>query len=588
MANGPELNTDGPVGVTVKLDGKAMADDIQLQSVRVLHELNRIPEARFTVLSDSLQIEDFTALDSADFAVGTEVEISAFYGDYAEKSLFKGIILTNRARLDGRSGLRMELICRDKAMRLTEVRSSAPYDAMKDSEVMERIIKDAGLTSEITDTKAAAATQLRVGATDWDFLRLLADRNGFALFVEGGKIKAVAPDTSGAAVLSVTYGINIIDLDISLDTHRMIGAAKFSAWTEKDQAVVTDESNTVPAQSFGNTSVSTLAKVLGDREVQTGTAIELASDRLGVMAKARTARAGLAAVRGTVKFQGNGEIRPLDMLQVVGTGDRFSGDGFVSSVEHEIGGGAWTTQVRLGLPPDWTSDAQGLGAPAAAGIATPIHGLQIGKVVALAPDEEGMQRIQVKLPMIGDPAAEVWARFAQPYASKEMGIQFLPEVDDEVLVSFLNADPSAPIVIGSLHNDKAKRPIEATTTNDLKTIVTREKLKMTFDDAKKIITVETPGGHVLTLDDEASSFSLKDMNGNSIVMDSGGISLTTDKDITLKATGNVATEATMDATVTANNVTCEAQIGFTGKGGATAEVSAGGQTKVEGGIVMIN
>lgn len=588
MANGPELNTDGPVGVTVKLDGKPMADDVQLQSVRVLHELNRIPEASFTVLSDSLQIEDFTALDSADFAVGTEVEISAFYGGYAEQSIFKGIILTNRARLDARNGLRMELICRDKAMRLTEVRSSAPYEKMKDSEVMSRIIGDANLTSDITATSAAATTQLRVGATDWDFLRLLADRNGFVLFVEGGKIKAAAPDTSGAAVLSVTYGINIIDLDISLDTHRMIGAAKLSAWTEKDQAIATGESNTIPAQTFGDTPVSKLAKVLGDREVQVSTAGEIASDMLGSMARARTTRAGLAAVRGTVKFQGNGTIKPLDMLQVVATGDRFSGDGFVSSVEHEIGGGTWTTQVRLGLPQDWTSDAQGLGGPAAAGIATPIHGLQIGKVLALAPDEEGMQRIKIKLPMIGDPGAEVWARFAQPYASKEIGIQFLPEVDDEVLVSFLNADPSAPIVIGSLHNDKAKRPIEATTTNDLKTIVTREKLKMTFDDAKKIITVETPGGHVLTLDDDASSFSLKDMNGNSIVMDSGGITVTSDKDITLKATGNVATEATMDATVTANNVTCEAQIGFTGKGGATAEVSAGGQTTVEGGIVMIN
>ncbi len=45
---------------------------------------------------------------------------------------------------------------------------------------------------------------------------------------------------------------------------------------------------------------------------------------------------------------------------------------------------------------------------------------------------------------------------------------------------------------------------------------------------------------------------------------------------------------TQDATVKGMNVTCQANTGFTGKGGATAELSAGGQTTVKGGVVMIN
>jgi hypothetical protein len=36
------------------------------------------------------------------------------------------------------------------------------------------------------------------------------------------------------------------------------------------------------------------------------------------------------------------------------------------------------------------------------------------------------------------------------------------------------------------------------------------------------------------------------------------------------------------------NVNCEAQVGFAGKGSATAELSAAGQTTVKGGMVMIN
>jgi hypothetical protein len=36
------------------------------------------------------------------------------------------------------------------------------------------------------------------------------------------------------------------------------------------------------------------------------------------------------------------------------------------------------------------------------------------------------------------------------------------------------------------------------------------------------------------------------------------------------------------------NVSCEALAGFTGKGAATAELSASGQTTIKGAIVMIN
>ena len=49
----------------------------------------------------------------------------------------------------------------------------------------------------------------------------------------------------------------------------------------------------------------------------------------------------------------------------------------------------------------------------------------------LLEDPRGDMRIKIKLEMIGEKGAEVWARYAQPYASKEAGIQFMPEIGDE-------------------------------------------------------------------------------------------------------------------------------------------------------------
>ena len=131
----------------------------------------------------------------------------------------------------------------------------------------------------------------------------------------------------------------------------------------------------------------------------------------------------------------------------------------------------------------------------------------------------------------------------------------------------------------------------------IKTIVTKEQLKMKFDDENKIITVETPGGHILTMDDNEQTFSMVDSNNNSIVMDSSGIAISTDNDISITAKGSIAAEATSDftaesstgdVTISGLNVSCEAQAAFTAEGNATAELSASGQTTVKGGLVMIN
>lgn len=79
-------------------------------------------------------------------------------------------------------------------------------------------------------------------------------------------------------------------------------------------------------------------------------------------------------------------------------------------------------------------------------------------------------------------------------------------------------------------------------------------------------------------------------------MDSSGISLSSAKDIKLKAKGTITMDATSKISATAKqdvsleglNVKVQAKVGATVKGNATAELSASGQTTVKGAMVMIN
>jgi uncharacterized protein involved in type VI secretion and phage assembly len=359
---------------------------------------------------------------------------------------------------------------------------------------------------------------------------------------------------------------------------------------------VAGDGGLLPATNWGDVGAAKMAGAAGARLEDLSTARELDTAELRRVGKARLARSVLSAITGRCTYPGSGLVGPGDVLEIKGLGTRFGGRAFVSGITHEIGEGGWRTTAMLGLDAAFAGDGRGLSGAAGQGIATPIHGLQTGIVEALTEDPEGRMRVKVLLPMISAEGAAVWARYAQPYASIGAGIQFMPEIGDEVLVAFLGADPGSPVVIGAVHSDGRAQAAAPDDANSVKGIVTREKLKMAFDDERKVIMLETPGGHVVTLDDEAGALTLTCSNGNTIEMGAGGIEITSIADLKIKATGaltanadgQVGIKAGMDAKLAGLNVACSGDVGFEGKGGATAKLSGGGQTTVEGAIVMIN
>ncbi len=88
------------------------------------------------------------------------------------------------------------------------------------------------------------------------------------------------------------------------------------------------------------------------------------------------------------------------------------------------------------------------------------HGVYAAQVTDVA-DREGTGRVQVRLLSCDGFASQdslIWARVAVPFSGSNYGAYFIPNVNDEVLVAFLNGDPRFPIVIGSLWHGNAKAP----------------------------------------------------------------------------------------------------------------------------------
>src|SRR5690242_4726242 len=74
-------------------------------------------------------------------------------------------------------------------------------------------------------------------------------------------------------------------------------------------------------------------------------------------------------------------------------------------------------------------------------------------------DPDSRSRVQIRLVNadgVTDQDGPIWARVAVPFAGDGNGGFFIPDVGDEVLVTFVNGDSRLPIVIGSLWNGAAK------------------------------------------------------------------------------------------------------------------------------------
>lgn len=165
------------------------------------------------------------------------------------------------------------------------------------------------------------------------------------------------------------------------------------------------------------------------------------------------------------------------------------------------------------------------------------------------PDNQG--RVKVTLPWSVDAKGaryEGWARLATMMGGNNRGSWFVPDVDDEVLVAFEHGDPRRPYVLGGLWNgrDRAPESMDGAGNNYRKVLRSRNGVKVTLDDqdGQEKLVLETPGGQRLTLKDGPGAVEIVDSNGNSVKLETSGITITAGAKVTVNA-GQVAVSAGM-------------------------------------------
>jgi Rhs element Vgr protein len=594
MAQSPISDKSVYVSFSIKVDGKEINDTYQLKEIEIFKAVNRIPKAHFMIEDGSASKSDFEISNSDDFLPGSEIEISAGY-ESDSNVLFKGIITKHELQLrGGKSYLVIE--CRDKAIKMTSSRKNAFSQNMTDSDIISKLIGDSGLDKDVDSTAFENEELVQYYVSDWDFMLIRAEVNGLLVNVSDGKVSVKKPDYSPAADLKLTYGIDLIDFNAVMNAEHQIGNVTGYAWDYSEQKAINESITAITSPSQGNITPKKLSDVMGPDEYRVQTSGQISKELIKNWADSKLQRSALAAFECRFKFQGSEKAIVGSMIEISGMGDRFNGNAFVSSVKHSIKEGDWLTEVETGLSSEWFSEeVMNIESPPAAGLTASVQGFHYGIVKQIHEDPDSQTRVLVELPLMNN-SDGIWARLANLYASNSVGTFFMPEINDEVIVGFMNDDPGFPVILGSLYSSKNVPPYTPDEENTLKAIVTKSKLVIEFNDDKKIITIKTPAGNTICLSDDEESITVEDQNKNKATFSPDGIVMDSQSDMTLKAVGDITVEAGGNLTMSAKanvdisglQISSSAKTSYSASGSASAEFTSSGTCTVKGAMVMIN
>jgi Rhs element Vgr protein len=586
----PDKSTHEVVSYKIFVENTEINALYQLLSLSIFKSVNRVPFAKIIFRDGEASEKTFAVSDKDDLIPGKKITIK-IGRDGNNTQAFQGIIVKHAVKVKENGTSELHIECFDACVKMTLGRFSKYFQNVKDSDVFNTLIsKYQDLKSDLNDTKLNHEQLVQHHVSDWDFMLLRAEACGMLVNVTDGTVRIASPDTSTSSVLQVSYGSSALEFEAEMDARNQWKNVLAHSWDYTSQKVFKADTSTANFKEPGNIAGTDLANTASPDSYELHHSGQLPEQELQDWVNGSMLRSRIAKIRGRAKCKGFAAVKPGDMVTLDGVGNRFKGNVFVTAVRQDIGNGIWDTQIQFGLDPRLHAYqySEDLYDPQTSGLVGAINGLQIGKVVQLENDPDGEDRILIKTPTLDNDARGIWTRVASLDAGENRGAFFRPEIDDEVIIGFINDDPRHAVMLGMLNSSAKPAPLKGSDANDEKGFTTRSKMHISFNDQTKTITIDTPQGNHIILDEQGTKIEIKDQNDNIMTMDSSGITLKSPLNVSISADADIDIKATASLTIQALSISIKADTSLSMQGTASAQLSSGATTQISGLPVMIN
>ncbi|WP_165839994.1 type VI secretion system tip protein VgrG [Motiliproteus coralliicola] len=566
---------------SIKVNGELVPRSHHLLSASIAAPANKIASARLVYQDGAAATGEFPLLDGNRFETGSTVEILAGPAG-AQELLFSGLVVAQKIRLRESASPQLQISCKHAAIKSTLTRNGRYFEEQSDSDVIQTLLSEYGFEFDVQFTTVTHKQLVQYDCSDWEFCRQRAKANGQLLLTRGERLSIQAPDPSGDPVCNLEFGATLLSADLETDARHQRSDHSALFWNSAEQTLERfqgqNQGQSQAEATPGNSDPARLADSLGAPVSLLRQATELGEESQQ-WADAQRQFAEHSRVQGTLKSQGIGSVQPGDRVTLSGLGAAFNGNALVTGVRHELDlASGWRSYFQVGGLDQLnspTTSQQGRSTPL-----PPMSGLQFGLVVSNE-DPEGEFRVKVRLPLLDNESDGIWARVASIDAGDDRGLMIRPELDDEVIVGFVQDDPRKAVILGMLHSSAHPAPEPPSDDNPIKLLKSRSGLQIRLDDESSELTLETPNGNQLLLTDTDSGLVLEDENSNKLVLNGDGIALQSAGDISLSAAGDIKLEASANLELSAN-------ANLKADGSAGIDINSSAITTVKGSLVKIN
>jgi uncharacterized protein involved in type VI secretion and phage assembly len=518
-----------------------------LNEVRVEQSLN-LPDGARLRFQDDMEMSQIQSLPF-DFGKAVEILMQAPNKD-TFVSVFKGEVVSIEGEFE-ESGVYLNVRAYGKGHRMNRAKKNETFLNMTYDTVAQQLGGAAGLrVVKDSDPSGSHKFIQQSNETDWELLVRLAGDIGFSVTERDGKLyftKAEDPLRGGTKTL--TWG-----KDLSAFRPRMTGVQQVDVVTVRGYDP--DMKRQLTAQSspgqvklgseIGMPRADAAQKAFGRAAFEVGNAALTSQTEADALAKSTLERKANAYLEATGKAEGNPSLMVGDWVQIEGVSTKFKGKYLLSEVVHvytESKG--FTTSFRIS-----GQSTRGIVDAIRPVEKTDWAGSIVLGVVTNNSDPDGLGRVKVKFPTLGDTLESWWARIASPSAGKDRGLLMMPIPGDEVLVAFEHGDARRPYVLGSVWNGKSK-PGDLVQKDGSLVIQSDKQVQMKAKEpisvkGDKELTIETTGKIAQKTSNHLALEASQDANLKAMkvaINANADITLNANASITIKAAGKVSVEA---------------------------------------------
>jgi len=548
----------------LKFDGKDASADIMrnLREVRVESSLH-LADAATILIRDA----DVTLIDDDHLTLGVKVEITVDVNGNTD-TIFDGEIVEVEPHYQQHDQF-IQIRAFDRLHRLTRGTHARSFRNVSDMDIVKKIAAEVGLKAQTGSATHVHDYVFQNNQSNLAFLQERAALIGYVLYVDGQTLHCVPPKGQEEAI-ELQWGVNLVEFLPRLSSLRQPTKTTVRGWDpEKKAAVVGQVGRGEGTPETGETrkADSVTQEAFRQSAPHAVTHHVVREQGLAEMyAQASVNRQHERLIEATGVCGGHPRITAGTPLKIKKVGKRFEGTYYVTSATHTYRSdrGYLTEFSVSGQEP--TGIAHMLGV-------RPQPNLQRGMAVAIVTnndDPKGQGRVKLKYPWLTEQDESDWARVVALGAGPDRGIQYLPEVNDEVLVAFEQGDIHHPYVIGGLWNGMDAPPKSS------KDVVKGGRVQQRVIRSRK--------NHWIVLDDSDGSphILIKDSGGNTIKIDSKSNTLT------IEMQGDVKVKATRSVDISGNGVKIDGGPGGVDIKGVNVKVNGDALVDIKGGVIKLN